>query len=105
MKKATLKSALFVDAEVSGADFGSADLRQAIFHRATCRGTLFEGANLREADFSHAKLPLANFSGADLYRTKLHCIEEDRTLFGPQRALALGTDEELASAERFEPKY
>ena len=54
---------------------------------------------------SHANLSLCNFTGADLFRTRLHCIVEEKTLFGPNRALALGTDEELAEAELFEPKY
>lgn len=104
-KRAKLLQAIFKDANVARSDFSRADLRQTVFHHAQCQGAVFESVDLTEADLSHADVSMANFTDANLFRTRLHCIIEERALFGPSRAAALGTDEQLAKAERFEPGY
>ena len=62
-----------------------------------------KGAKWAFFPFDMEKIPSANFTGAELYRCRLHAILEDRTLFGPNRAACVGTDERLARAELFEP--
>jgi uncharacterized protein YjbI with pentapeptide repeats len=77
-------------------------MQQCILHRALCAGTRFGGADLTYADFSHANVSGADFSGATLFRAQFHVTKEDGAVF-TDRSAALGDDEPLARAERWEP--
>ena len=80
-------------------------MQQCIFHNANCKKASFLGTDLTYAEFNNADVSECNFTGATLFRTRLHYITENQTVFTANRALALGTDEELAQAEHFKPKY
>jgi uncharacterized protein YjbI with pentapeptide repeats len=75
-----------------------------MWQRATCLGARFVDASLSYADFSYADLRNADFTGARLLRARFHAVQDDGAQF-TSRAAALGDDEELAKAERFQSKY
>ena len=78
---ATANGALFLEADVSRANFKKTSLVEASFVGATAQGTrfqdcplnttAFDGADLRDADFEHAVLVNASFRSADLRRATL----------------------------------
>jgi uncharacterized protein YjbI with pentapeptide repeats len=71
---------------------------------AICRGTQFVKANLKDCDFSHADLSGADMTLANLFRTKLHQIIEESTIWTlANKEAALGTDPELAAGEQWQP--
>jgi uncharacterized protein YjbI with pentapeptide repeats len=78
-------------------------MEQCIFHRAIAEGVRFNGTKLTYADFSHADVSRSDFSDASLYRARFHQTTTDETTF-TSRAGALGDDELLAEAERWQPK-
>ncbi len=99
---ADLSQALFVDADLTAADCSRAIMQQSILHRARAAGARFGGADLTYADFSHADVTGADFSGATLTRALFHATKEGGAVF-TDRSAALGDDEPLARAERWEP--
>ena len=107
---APLSYEAWLDYEVLGgrltdADLSGTDLRQCVFHDASCVGARFERANLREADLSNADLTRTNWVGADLFRARLHGVEDEDAAFDAGRALALGDDADLLEAQRWTPKH
>jgi uncharacterized protein YjbI with pentapeptide repeats len=65
----------------------------------------FTGCNLTYAEFHRADVSKCNFTGATLFRTRLHNIIEENAVFSPTRALSLATEEDLAEAENWKPRY
>lgn len=60
--------------------------------------------DLTYADFSQADLSAADLTGATMFRANLHAITDIGATI-PGRAVALGTDPELAAAQNWQPKY
>jgi uncharacterized protein YjbI with pentapeptide repeats len=96
---------IMMDGVFEETDFSSSKLTQCIFHKAKCKKASFFEADLTYAEFNNADVSECNFTGASLFRTRLHNITEKQAVFTANRALALGTDEELAAAEDFKPKH
>jgi uncharacterized protein YjbI with pentapeptide repeats len=97
---AQLQQAIFIEADVSGANFSRCDLYQAQFPKAVARGAIFDSADLTYCDFSHADLSSADLSGTQLFRANFHRIQEEKSKWsGSSRELSLGTDAERAEAE------
>ena len=61
-------------------------------------------ADLTYADFSHADVSGASFPGATLFRARFHRVDERGAIWS-DRSLALGDDEDLAEAERWQPTH
>ncbi|MDF9620447.1 pentapeptide repeat-containing protein [Pseudomonas entomophila] len=80
-KEAILKCAVFVDADLSRADFSNskpletnftgAQLHQAKFQRCVVNSVVFEDAKMTEIDFTEAEVSNSKFKGADLSQSRL----------------------------------
>jgi uncharacterized protein YjbI with pentapeptide repeats len=77
---------------------------QCILQRAKCRAASFVRCELTYADFAEADIGEADFAGAKLFRTNLHLVRDDGAVI-PNRAITLGTEPELAAAQRWRPKF
>jgi len=83
-------------------DFTRANAQVGMFKKARCEAARFDGADLTYADFSNADVSAAVFTGATMFRTILHRVKEQGTVWG-NRLVALGDDPDLAAAERWQP--
>jgi uncharacterized protein YjbI with pentapeptide repeats len=95
---------MFVGAKATAADLSGAELEYSVWQRAVCRGARFQDAKLAYGEFSHADIRDADFTGAGVFRTRFHAVLDAGAVF-THRAVALGDDEELRKAERYQSKY
>ena len=72
--------------------------------RAACGGARFDDADLTYCDFSHADVCAAHFSGAKVFRARFHQVDARGTIWA-DRTTALGDDEDLLDAERWQPTH
>ena len=94
---------MFIDAQLERANCTGATMYQCVFHRAKCREAVFRDANLVYVDFSRADITRADFTGAEVFRANLHSVQDSGARISG-RAVALGTDPELAAAQNWRPQ-
>jgi uncharacterized protein YjbI with pentapeptide repeats len=75
-----------------------------ILKKALAVGARFDGADLTYADFSHADVSAGDFSGATMFRTRLHRIKDEGTVWTLSKGAALGDNEELLEAETWQAR-
>jgi uncharacterized protein YjbI with pentapeptide repeats len=99
LTSADVHQGLFVEASAPKAIFAHCNLEQSIWHRAACPGANFQSSNLTYAEFYGADVTGADFNGATMFRARLHGIKDGGARFPLARGGALGTEEDLATAE------